>query len=105
MLDTKRDLIIFQKKGGGEEQKERLALICGFVCIRGCSTSAEKVLPRFMIKISDAGPEGFEPSTNCSACSHSIQTELWTRIITISSSKKINVANLYEVFLKFLALL
>jgi hypothetical protein len=24
-----------------------------------------------------AGPEGFEPSTNCSAGSHSIQTELW----------------------------
>ena len=23
------------------------------------------------------GPEGFEPSTNCSAGSHSIQTELW----------------------------
>ena len=25
-----------------------------------------------------SGPEGFEPSTNCSAGSHSIQTELWT---------------------------
>ena len=24
-----------------------------------------------------SGPEGFEPSTNCSAGSHSIQTELW----------------------------
>jgi hypothetical protein len=26
------------------------------------------------------GPEGFEPSTNCSAGSHSIQTELWALI-------------------------
>ena len=25
------------------------------------------------------GPEGFEPSTNCSAGSHSIQTELWAQ--------------------------
>jgi hypothetical protein len=24
-----------------------------------------------------SGPGGFEPSTNCSAGSHSIQTELW----------------------------
>jgi hypothetical protein len=29
----------------------------------------------------DAGPEGFEPSTNCSAGSHSIQAELWTHPI------------------------
>jgi hypothetical protein len=26
-----------------------------------------------------AGPEGLEPSTNCSAGSHSIQAELWAR--------------------------
>ena len=28
------------------------------------------------------GPEGFEPSTNCSAGSHSIQAELWTQHYT-----------------------
>jgi hypothetical protein len=26
-----------------------------------------------------AGPEGLEPSTNCSAGSHSIQAELWAQ--------------------------
>ena len=29
------------------------------------------------------GPEGFEPSTNCSAGSHSIQTELWAQTFLI----------------------
>ena len=29
--------------------------------------------------IFNAGPEGLEPSTNCSAGSHSIQAELWAR--------------------------
>lgn len=29
------------------------------------------------------GPEGLEPSTNCSAGSHSIQAELWARITSI----------------------
>jgi hypothetical protein len=33
-----------------------------------------------------AGPEGLEPSTNCSAGSHSIQAELWAQHIALSNS-------------------
>ena len=33
--------------------------------------------------IFSTGPEGFEPSTNCSAGSHSIQTELWAQTFLI----------------------
>ena len=33
-----------------------------------------------------AGPEGLEPSTNCSAGSHSIQAELWAQHFSLSSN-------------------
>jgi hypothetical protein len=33
----------------------------------------------FLNFLKKAGPEGLEPSTNCSAGSHSIQAELWAQ--------------------------
>lgn len=37
----------------------------------------------YIVKLKYSGPEGFEPSTNYSAGSHSIQTELWVQIVLI----------------------
>jgi hypothetical protein len=37
-----------------------------------------------------AGPEGLEPSTNCSAGSHSIQAELWAQHLALSNSYRVD---------------
>jgi hypothetical protein len=38
----------------------------------------QMTLGAYLCTVSGTGPEGLEPSTYCSAGSHSIQTELWT---------------------------
>ena len=44
------------------------------------------IYPRWPIILEKAGPEGLEPSTNCSAGSHSIQAELWAQHLFLTTT-------------------